>query len=49
MQPTNDGANGRRHADGQVKVGGWERASIQIERASLKIHTQADIDREAAE
>jgi hypothetical protein len=49
MQPTNDGAGGRRQNDGQVKVGGWERASIQIERASLKIHTQADIDRETSE
>lgn len=49
MQPTNDGANGRPQTGGQVKAGGWERASIQIERASLKIHTQADIDREAAE
>jgi hypothetical protein len=49
MQPTNDDANGGRPAGGQVKIGGWERASIQIERASLKIHTQADIDREASE
>ncbi len=49
MGPTNGGADGRRSEDGQVKAAGWGRASIQIERASLKVHTQADIDRRAGE
>lgn len=39
--------NGGRAGVGVAEAGGWRPASIQIERASLKIHTQADIDREA--
>ncbi len=38
-------AGGSRPEASAVKAGSFGRAGIQIERASLKIRTQADIDR----